>query len=135
VIVLDASVWISSLITSDVHHRVTRDWLVTITGESELLAVPSIFLAEVCGAVTRRTGVRTAGMAALQHILSSTAIQIFSMDLSFGGQAARLASELSLRGADAMYVALAVQTGSPLVSWDFELLARAESVIPVRRPR
>ena len=44
--------------------------------------------------------------------------------------AAVLAAEKRLRGADAVYAATAAATGSPLVTWDAELRARAAAVSP-----
>ena len=133
-IVLDASVWISSLLTTDVHHVRSDQWLVRTSTTGEQLLVPSIFLPEVAGAFMRRLGDRIAATAVLQKTLSSPALQIVPMDLAFATSAAQLALDLSLKGADAAYVALAVERNSPLVTWDRELISRAGAVARVVEP-
>jgi predicted nucleic acid-binding protein len=51
-----------------------------------------------------------------------------------GEKAAALAAQQFLRGAHAVYVALAKQLGAPLVTWDKELLERAAAVVPTLTP-
>jgi predicted nucleic acid-binding protein len=45
-----------------------------------------------------------------------------------------VAADLGLRGADAVYVALAHQLGLTLVTWDREQLTRTASMIVSRTP-
>ena len=97
-IVLDANVWISSLLPADVNKVVSRNWLSRTLAAGDSLITPSIFLAEVTGAVARRTGDRTGGTALLQQIQANAAIQIVEVDLQLAQTAARLASTLALRG-------------------------------------
>ena len=47
---------------------------------------------------------------------------------------AQLAAELRLRGADATYVALALERGVPLITWDKEQIERGGLRIEVRTP-
>lgn len=133
-IVLDASVWISSLLTTDRHHVRSDQWLVRTSTAGEKLLVPSIFVPEVAGAFVRRMGDKIAAAAALQRTLSSPALQVVPIDVSLATAAARHAIQLSLKGADAAYVALAVERGCPLVTWDRELISRAGTVTNVVEP-
>ncbi|MBI2940706.1 MAG: hypothetical protein HYY04_09750 [Chloroflexi bacterium] len=48
--------------------------------------------------------------------------------------AAGLAATLRLRGADAIYVALADRLKLPLVTWDQEQLTRARPLVATRTP-
>ena len=133
-IVLDASVWISSLLTTDVHYVRSDSWLVRVSTAGEKLLVPSIFLPEVAGAFMRRVGDRLTAAAALQKTLSSPALQVIPIDAPLATAAAQLALHLSLKGADAAYVALAVERSCPLVTWDRELISRAGAVSSVVEP-
>ena len=47
---------------------------------------------------------------------------------------ANIAAQYLIRGADAVYVALAAELDVPLVTWDHELLTRASVVVDVRTP-
>ena len=56
------------------------------------------------------------------------------VDAELALPAAELASELRLRGADAVYVAMTHRLGVPLVTWDREQLERAAVRIEARTP-
>ena len=45
-----------------------------------------------------------------------------------------MAIELQLRGADAIYVALAAQIGIPLITWDREQFERGAQRVITRQP-
>jgi predicted nucleic acid-binding protein len=49
-------------------------------------------------------------------------------------RAAEIAANHFLRGADALYVQLADETGATLITWDHEMLARAADVVPTMTP-
>ncbi|CAN5817768.1 hypothetical protein BH23CHL2_BH23CHL2_07560 [soil metagenome] len=58
-------------------------------------------------------------------------IQIVSLHAALGSHAAWVSAKYRLRGAGAMYVAVADELGLPLVTWDRELLHRAASIVDV----
>lgn len=89
---------------------------------------PSLLLAEVSGSVARQTGVPALGARALAAILSLPSTRIVTMDSELIDLAARVASYHRLRGADAIYIALARQLDMPLVTWDREQLERAAGI-------
>ena len=49
-------------------------------------------------------------------------------------EAARVATYLRLRGADAVYVAVAQEFGTTLITWDAEMLMRGAQTVPVMTP-
>ena len=59
---------------------------------------------------------------------------IYPVTESQGETAAAIAAQQFLRGADAVYAALARQLGTALVTWDNELLERAAAVVPTLTP-
>jgi len=56
------------------------------------------------------------------------------VDDTLGRQAATLAIDLRLRGADAVYVAVAQYFNLPLITWDAEIINRSKNVIQVNTP-
>jgi predicted nucleic acid-binding protein len=56
------------------------------------------------------------------------------VDESLAREAAELAARLRLRGADAVYVAVARKLDLPLVTWDAEQRERGGAAIVVRTP-
>jgi predicted nucleic acid-binding protein len=74
------------------------------------------------------------GRRAVADIIGDPAFRIVPIDQALAEAAARHAADLFLRGADAVYVALAERLGVPLITWDNEQLARAAAVIDARVP-
>jgi predicted nucleic acid-binding protein len=131
---IDASVWISRLIPEDVHHAASVRWLDRHVAAGGGLIVPVLLLSEAAGGVARRTDNATLGNQAVTDLLDLPTVYIVTMDQSLAMRAARLAAEVRLRGADAVYVAVAASLHVPLITWDREQLARAVGRIAVRTP-
>jgi predicted nucleic acid-binding protein len=132
--VVDASVWVSVFLRQDAHHRATRRWLADRLASGEAIVSPVLLLSEVGGAIARQT--RSPGTAdeALKIIERIPGLRIVPVDHRLGRAAADLAVMLRLRGADAVYVAVAAHLKVPLVTLDAEQRERAKSLIEVRTP-
>ena len=133
-IAVDASVWVSGLILQDAFHDISRGWLATQHARDNLLAIPVICLAEVSGVISRVTGYSEEGERAIDQIITQSNLRVLPVNHSLGLEAAQLAALLHLRGADAVYVALARRLKIPLATWDQELLQRCGQVISVQQP-
>jgi predicted nucleic acid-binding protein len=134
VVIVDASVWISVLIASDANHAVSRDWMWRWVDDGKTFVLPLLILPEVAGSVARRTQVPALGDAAAASILNDPSISLVAIDRPLAALAAEHATRFPLKGADAVYTALAEREGLPLVTWDGEQLARAAGRIEVRLP-
>jgi len=132
--VVDASVWVSRLVVGDVNHTRCQAWLQKQTSDGGLLVAPSLALAEVAGAISRRTGQRALAHRAVEVLLALPVLRLVSVDASLARLAAQLAAEHALRGADAVCVATASQLGLPLVTLDGEQLDRAKAIISTTSP-
>ena len=132
--VVDASVWVSALVGRDTHHGVSRRWLQQRLEATEPLIAPTLLLPEVAGAVARRTGAAEDGLEAAAEIQTMSAVRLVSLDAAICGEAARLAATLKLRGADAVYVAVARALNLAVVTWDQEIILRAGGIIEVIQP-
>lgn len=133
-IVVDASVWVSLLVPQDVHHPASRHWLHQYTAGGGMLVEPVLLLAEVAGATARRTGHPALGRRAVAQVLVFPTLRLAPLDRQLGQAAAQMAADHRLRGADAVYVALAAELGIPLVTWDAEQIARGQAMIQVGSP-
>jgi len=134
--VVDASVWVGSLVAEDAHHVASLHWLSQQFADSgATLVAPSLLLPEVAGAVARRTGKLDLAQRILDGLLRFPELELIPLDEDLSLAAARLAARLCLRGADACYVAVAQVLGLPLVTWDAELQQRAGQVVPVLEPK
>lgn len=132
--VVDASVWVSALVPQDVHHATSGRWLSDRLAAGETLIIPILALAEVAGAIARRTGAPELGQQAADQIARVPGSRLVALDLDLGTEAARIAASRQLRGADAIYVATARLLNATLVTWDEELLSRAAGLVQVVHP-
>jgi predicted nucleic acid-binding protein len=107
VTVVDATVWVSRLVPQDVFHTASRRWLTAHAAAGGRLVAPVLLLAEVAGAVSRRTSEPRLARRAVEALVWVPALRLLPIDADFGRAAADLAADLGLRSADAPYVALA----------------------------
>jgi predicted nucleic acid-binding protein len=133
-IAVDASVWISCLLPQDVNHAISRRWIAARVVELEPMVVPNLVLVEVAAGVARRTERPLLGRQAVRALLRVPRLDVRVSDNVQALMAAACAWDLSLRGADAVYVALALQLGVPLLTWDQEQITRGGRMITVRQP-
>ena len=122
--VVDASVWVSAFLPADTHHEKVLAFLRRIVEHGETIELPNLGLAEIGGAIARRTGDPALAAGALALVRRQPLLTIHALDDSLGEAAARLAIDARLRGADAVYVALASRLDAPLVTLDREMMER-----------
>jgi predicted nucleic acid-binding protein len=134
-IVVDASVWVSRLVSQDGNFAASERWMAAQRARGTLLVSPSLLLCEVAGAISRRTGQPGLGHKAVSHLLRLTGLRLVNMDEKLVRTAAGLAADYGLRGADVVYVALAKQLNLPLATWDCEQLQKASEIIRTQTPQ
>lgn len=132
--VTDASLWVSRFLPDDAFHAVSRAWLESLVGKGLPLFAPTHVLAEVAGAVARRTGRSQLGYAVVQQIRQVPTLQLVAISVELGEFAAEVASNYRLRGGDAIYAAVAHHLNVPLVSWDREQITRVAGFIAAYTP-
>ena len=133
--VVDASVWVSRLVPQDLNHQASRKWLERHVAAGGLVVAPALLLPEVAGAISRRTGQPLLAHRAVAAIQRLAAVRLIPVDGQLATLAAQVVADHGLRGADALYVAVAQRLGLPLVTWDAEQTARAKGVVAVSDPR
>ncbi len=133
-VVLDASVWVACLVPKDVHHASSRDWLSRHLADASTTVVPALALPEVSGPIARRTASTRLGRRAAAALRRLPGVRIVPLDRELADTAERLAAEARLRGADAVYVAVAYRLGLPLVTWDEQQIERGTAVVTVCTP-
>lgn len=133
-VVLDANVWVAMLLNEEPRHDESESWLHAWMGAERGLKVPSLFVVEVGSAIARRRKQPAEGMNAIHDIRREPTVDIVLPSFGLWEAAAERAAQLLIRGADAVYVAMAEELRLPLVTWDQEILDRASDVIDVRTP-
>jgi predicted nucleic acid-binding protein len=125
-LVVDASLWVARLVPQDAFHAAVRAWMEARLLEGTEFIAPALLLAETAGAISRRTGEALLATQAVEHLQHLPGLRLVEMDSALMKEAASLAAELGLRGADSVYVAVASRLGIPLATLDADQRTRAE---------
>ena len=129
--VVDASLWVARLVPQDAFHAAVRAWMDACRAKGVVFLAPALLLAEVAGAISRRTGDPELAQLAVAHLQDMPALRLVEMDRTLLEEAARLAAELGLRGADSTYAAVASRLSLPLATLDADQRARAAPRITI----
>ena len=129
-IVVDASIWVARLVSADVFYEPVKEWMYARLEDDDQFLAPSLLLAEIGGAISRRT-TSSLGLKAIEQVQSLPGLQLIEMEHALIRDAARLAAELGLRGADAIYIAVAARLDLPLITLDIDQKARAAKRVKV----
>jgi predicted nucleic acid-binding protein len=132
-LVLDASVAIASLRPNELSHQAARARVRRLASGDDVAVLPSLFVADVAGALAR-LGFDPAAIDTFVGTLTSAPHEVVTVGPKRGHAAARIAVATKLRGADATYVWLAAREGVPLCTLDREILARGVTACQVLAP-
>lgn len=123
--VVDASVWVSAVWARDPNHARSAEWVERVLDQDRALFEPTLLLPEVAGALARQTRRVRLADGWVTRLARVPSIAWRSLDEAHGTHAGRVAAALGVRGADAVYVALAEALDVPLVTWDRRQAAAA----------
>ena len=132
--VVDASVWVANYHTQDRHHAESQLWLRDVIARGETILGPTILLAEVAGVISRLSGNTASALATIDAIAQMPEFELVVDTEDLAHLSAQVAAELRLRGADAVYVAVAIQRGVPLITLDEQQRVRAGQRVQTARP-
>ena len=128
----DASVWVARFWRNDPRHADAYEWLQRATQSGQPIYAPTFLLAEVSGAISRRVGTVRSAQEAVREIRTmstSDEITFFELDEELLNESVDIAARYRLRGADAIYVAVAHVANSTLVTLDNEQRDRAAGLV------
>jgi predicted nucleic acid-binding protein len=131
---IDASVWVNSFDQREPGHASSHRLLVVLRNRALPIIIPNLALVEVAGAIsrTRNDPVQAQAFATSLGLLPN--VTVLPLDVVLSQWALKLAAQHGLRGADAVYAAVAQHTGSTLISRDTEHLTRLHGIITVHTP-
>jgi predicted nucleic acid-binding protein len=131
---IDASVWVNAFDQQEAGHDVSRQLLQLLASRALPIVVPTLFLVEVAGAISRTRQDLEQARTFAAAPADPTNVTLVPVDEAVAIRALVLAAERGLRGADAIYGAVAVQAACTLVTRDSEHLTRLNGVVPIRTP-
>ena len=131
---VDANVFVSAASSTEPQHHDSRRFLDYLRENAIPITCPAIAVPESAAGVARPIRDSAAGMGTASLILGDPNVTLLELTTDRARQAAMIASNHFLRGADSIYVQAAQESGGTLVTWDNELLTRAIAVVPTMTP-
>jgi predicted nucleic acid-binding protein len=132
--VIDGSVWVAAFLARDTHHGDAAALLRRLVEEGITVATPLLALAEVAGAIARQTEDPELAEKISGFLHTQQWIQFVPLTDDLAIEAANTAARQRLRGADAVYVALAAQRALTLVTLDREMRERSKEIVVSATP-
>ena len=131
---LDANVLVASSRIQEPGYAASRRLLDEEHARQTAFCCPVLVLPECVAAVARATGLREKAARMLSDIRALPTLRLVPIDEALASRAAEIAMNYGLRGADAVYVAVAEAFAATLLTWDVEMLERAPAVVPTMTP-
>ena len=131
---IDASVFVAACHPREPGHSASRAFLEDLRLTSVPLIEPAILPVEAAAALRRSGTTITLAREYAEAILGLPHLTIVAVDARLARRAIITATQSQLRGADALYVTVAAQYGTHLVTLDGEQLRRAPAVVHACKP-
>ena len=131
---IDASVWVNAFDQREPGHLVSRQFLEVLRSQMRPIIVPNVVLVEVAGAISRTRRAPAQAQAFVTALSRLPHVTVRVLDEVCALHALTLAAQHGLRGADAVYAAVAREAGSTLVTLDNEHLTQLVNLLTVCTP-
>lgn len=131
---IDASVFVAASRPAEANHAVSIEFLEQIDQQEVPTTCPTLLLAECAAAIVRATDDEDLAQQLVTLVEALPGIALVPLSRILAHRAAEIAIHHRLRGADAIYVAVAEQAGNSLVSWDREMLERGRAIVETATP-
>jgi len=131
---LDASVFVSAFNPSEDGHAACLTLLTTIHHAGDPVILPSLVLVEIASAMARASDDSAGAVAFAAAIANLPHVTLVPLTPAGAHQTAEVAAQQRLRGADAVYAAVARRYGTTLVTRDEQQRARGVAVVPCVTP-
>jgi predicted nucleic acid-binding protein len=131
---IDASVFVSAIRHTETGSDESNTFLDALRGSPRAVFCPILVITETVAAIGRVTAGADLAQQAADVVDTLPGIRLVSVDAALARSAARIAAEHRLRGADSIYLAVAVLFGSTLLTWDKEMLERGSAIANTLTP-
>ena len=131
---IDASVFVNAFLSHEEGNEESRAVLRKLYDEGRALLAPALLLPEVASALARGQGDTELARRFADALRRLPHLTLLPLDSVLGQEAADLAATYRLRGADAVYVAVARRFEAALVTRDNEQRQRGATVVQTLSP-
>jgi predicted nucleic acid-binding protein len=131
---LDASVHINAVNAAEPGSAASQACLQHLIAQHQTLFSPTLLLVEVAAAAARALDDTALALVLAQGVRGLPGQVWVALDDDLAAEVAQLGAEARLRGADAVYAAVARRFGATLVTRDRQQLERLAAFVPVLTP-
>jgi predicted nucleic acid-binding protein len=131
---IDASVFVNAFNPHEHGQAESLAIIAAIQQSGDPIIVPTLLLPEIASSVARASDDTTGALQYVSAIAGFSHLTLVALTSVTARQAAELAATHRLRGADAVYVAVARRYGTTLVSRDDEQRSRASAIVTCETP-
>lgn len=131
---VDANVFVSARVRTEANQSASDQFLKRVALQAVKVYCPTLVLPETAAAIIRATNRAVLPALARIQIEAFPNLSLEALTPDRARHSADAAVFCRLRGADAVYVAVAQEYGTTLVTWDQELLTRGAAAVTVMTP-
>ena len=131
---IDANVFVSAHVRTRANYSASALFLDRVAFKAVQVHCPTLVLPETAAAVIRATNRPKLTELAAAQIEAFPNLLLEELTANRAHRSADVAVACRLRGADAVYVAVAQEYGTTLITWDQELLTRGATAVSVMTP-
>ncbi len=131
---IDASVHINAVNTAEPGSAVSQACLQKLIEQHQALFSPTLLLVELAAATARALDDAALALELTQAVRGLPGQAWISLDDDLAAEASHLGAEARLRGAEAVYAAVARRFGATLITRDRQQLERLAPLLPVATP-
>ena len=131
---LDASVHINALNPAEPGSAASQACLQQLLAQRQTIFSPTLLLVELAAAAARALNNAALALELTQAVRGLPGQVWVSLDADLAAEAAQLGAEARLRGADAIYAAVARRYGATLITRDRQQLERLAALVSVMTP-
>jgi predicted nucleic acid-binding protein len=132
--VLDASVCVALFKADEAMHGAAATWFRESLERGDFLVAPTLVLAEVGAALGRGLDGAHHARRAIEALLGKRLLELFPVTAALANRAGEIAADHRIRGCDAIYLALAEQLETSLITLDRDQLERGAAVVRTKPP-
>lgn len=131
---IDASVFVASVRLEEEHYIVSREFLQQAQVRVVNVFCPTLVLPECAAAIARPTGDSALAEELITLVENFPNLRLIALESHLARRAAQIAIAHRLKGADAIYVAVAEASNATLITWDDGMLESSLAVVPTMTP-
>lgn len=131
---IDASVFGNSVFPDEPGHETSKALLAQIQAQETPIVAPTLVLVEVAALIARRLGGGDHARRLYAALAALPNLTLIGLTRKLAQSAADIAAQHRLRGADAVYIAVALRYGATLITLDKEQRERTEGVVRAQYP-